>query len=209
MNQFVSKHRLVFFYAFAFIISWTAWILMSRVYTGGQAGMLIYLFSSLGGLGPLLSLLLLQTLTRQEINLKDILSKIKIRGVKNLWAVPAIVGIPVITLLGNIGYFILGQRRPTAYHPIRTRRAGLRCCGGDGSPVHCRVSDKPFVRRTRVAWIRIRQFSEKVRKNIGQPGCGSFMVAVAPANEPDLRAPTVTLRCAYNGGDFLSDRLTT
>jgi membrane protease YdiL (CAAX protease family) len=109
MNQFVSKHRLVFFYVFAFIISWAAWILMSRVYTGGQPGMLTYLFSSVGGLGPLLSLLLLQTLTRQEINLKDILSKIKIRGVKNPWAVPAIVGIPVITLLGNIGYFILGK----------------------------------------------------------------------------------------------------
>jgi hypothetical protein len=109
MNQFVSKHRLVFFYVFAFIISWAAWILMSRVYTGGQPGMLTYLFSSVGGLGPLLSLLLLQTLTRQEINLKDILSKIKIRGVKNPWAVPAIAGIPVITLLGNIGYFILGK----------------------------------------------------------------------------------------------------
>ncbi len=109
MNQFVSKHRLVFFYVFAFIISWTAWLLMSRVYTGGQPGMLTYLFSSVGGLGPLLSLLLLQKLTNQEVSVKDILSQIKIRQIKNPWALTAIFALPAITLLGNLGYYGLGQ----------------------------------------------------------------------------------------------------
>jgi membrane protease YdiL (CAAX protease family) len=109
MNQFVSKHRLVFFYLFAFLISWTFWFLMSQVYTGGQPGMLTYLFSSVGGLGPLLSLLLLQKLTDQQISVKGILSQIKIRQIKNPWAFLAIFALPVITLLGNLGYYALGQ----------------------------------------------------------------------------------------------------
>ena len=109
MHQFVSKHRLVFFYVFAFLISWTFWFLMSQVYAGGQPGMLTYLFSSIGGLGPLLSLLVLQKLTNQEISVKDILTQIKIRRTKNPWIFPAIFGLPVITLLGNIGYTLIGQ----------------------------------------------------------------------------------------------------
>ena len=109
MKQLVLKHRLVFFYGLTFLISWTFWLLMSMVYEGGQPGILTYAFSTLGGLGPLLSLFLLQKLTNEEISVKAILSMIRIREVRNPWAMMAIFGLPVITVLGNIGYTLIGQ----------------------------------------------------------------------------------------------------
>jgi len=109
MKELVSKHQLVFFYGFAFLISWTAWFLMSQVYAGGQPDMLTYLFSSIGGLGPLLALLLLQKLTKKAVSLKSILAQIKIRHTKNPWVIPAIFGLPLIALLGNVGYVLMGM----------------------------------------------------------------------------------------------------
>ena len=109
MKQRVLKHRLVFFYGFTFLISWTFWLLMSMVYDGGQPGLLTYATSTLGGLGPLFSLFLLQKLTNEEISVKAILSTIRIREIRNPWAVLAIFGLPILTVLGNIGYYIVGQ----------------------------------------------------------------------------------------------------
>lgn len=108
MKQLVLKRRLVFFYGFTFLISWTFWLLMSLVYQGGQPGVLTYAFSTLGGLGPLISLFLLQKLTDEKISVKAILSTIRIREIRNPWAVLAIFGLPVITVLGSIGYTLIG-----------------------------------------------------------------------------------------------------
>lgn len=108
MKKFVSKNRLVVFYGFAFLISWISWLLMSQVYSGGEPGVVVYLFSSIGGLGPLLALVIVQKLTGGEVSVKQILSRIKIRGADKRWFIPAIFALPAITVLGNIGYYAVG-----------------------------------------------------------------------------------------------------
>lgn len=118
MRQKVFKHKLVLFYLFAFAISWTAWFIMSRVYRGGDPGVATYAFSSLGGLGPLLALSLLEKLTDKRVELRRVLSQIRIRDAQARWFLPAILALPVITLLGNAGYTLLG--REASFRLIRS-----------------------------------------------------------------------------------------
>lgn len=109
MRQVIHKYKIVFFYIFAFAISWTAWFLMARLYQSGQITPVVYLFSTLGALGPLLSLVILEKLSQQAISVKQILGQIRLRGAKSGWFLPAIFALPVITLVGNVGYFLLGR----------------------------------------------------------------------------------------------------
>ena len=102
MRKFTVKHQLVTFYGFAFLISWTAWLLMSQVYDGEHTTMIVYAFSTIGGLGPLLSLAIIQRITHEEIKLKEILAQIRFRDWKNIWITAAILAIPIISLLGNL-----------------------------------------------------------------------------------------------------------
>lgn len=111
MSQVVLKYKTVLFYVFAFVISWLAWFLMSRVYDGNQPSPLVYVFSTIGGLGPLIALVILDKLSKQGISVRQILSQIKIRKAKIAWFVPAIFALPLITVVGNIGYFLLGQEQ--------------------------------------------------------------------------------------------------
>lgn len=101
MDQFVSKNKLVFFYIFAFVISWVSWGVMYLV-NDGTTTPVVFLCSSLGGLGPLLSLLLIQKLTKQAFTVKEVLSQIKIRRAKTEWVLLAIFAIPVFTILANL-----------------------------------------------------------------------------------------------------------
>lgn len=109
MRQSILKYKSILFYAFTFAISWPAWFLMARVYQGGQFTPVVYLFSTLGALGPLLSLVILQKLSQKAINVKQILGQIRLRGAKTGWFLPAIFVLPAIALVGNGGYFLLGQ----------------------------------------------------------------------------------------------------
>jgi membrane protease YdiL (CAAX protease family) len=109
MNQVVTKNKIVFFYGLTFLISWISWLLMYMVYDGKQPDPIVYLFSTLGGIGPLLSLLLLQKISNKEINVKQILSQIKIREAKKKWFLPAIMGIPLIAIFGNLGSYVFGK----------------------------------------------------------------------------------------------------
>lgn len=109
MRHYIRRYKIVFFYVFTFAISWPAWFLMARVYQGGQLTPMVYLFSTLGALGPLLSLVILEKLSQKAISVKQILAQIKLRGAKNGWFLPAIFALPIITLLGNGGYYLLGR----------------------------------------------------------------------------------------------------
>jgi membrane protease YdiL (CAAX protease family) len=112
MEQFVSKNKLVLFYVFAFAISWVAWGVMYLIYDGSTTTPVIYLFSSIGGLGPLLSLLALQKLTKQAFTIKQVLSQINIRQAKAQWVLPAVFAIPGITVLANLLVHLLGKNEP-------------------------------------------------------------------------------------------------
>lgn len=79
MGQSILKYRIVLFYSFAFAISWTFWFLMSSVYQRSSTIDVITLtFSTIGGLGPLISLGVLEKLSRKDIEVENILSMIKI-----------------------------------------------------------------------------------------------------------------------------------
>lgn len=103
MEKTVLKSKVVFFYLFTFLISWSAWAIMGLVYAWeGRTGPLTLAFSTLGGLGPLLSLLVLEKLSGQAVRLKQVYGQIKIRGAAKAWWAPAVLAVPVFTLLGNL-----------------------------------------------------------------------------------------------------------
>jgi len=81
---------------------------MSRVYHGGTPGLVVYVFSTIGGLGPLISLVILERL-HAGVTLKETLSQIKIRGAKKAWFIPAALALPVMTALGSLASFLMGR----------------------------------------------------------------------------------------------------
>jgi hypothetical protein len=68
-----SKHKVIFFYLFAFAISWTAWTAMGLLNQGKSvpSGSTDYFYllvpSTIGGLGPLFALMLAEKFTAKEI----------------------------------------------------------------------------------------------------------------------------------------------
>lgn len=112
MKKFAATHHLATFYGITFLISWTAWLIMSQVYDGEQTSIIVYIFSTIGGLGPLLSLAILQRITNEEVSLKEILSQIRFKEFKNIWIAAAIVTIPALSILGNfVSHLIAGEGR--------------------------------------------------------------------------------------------------
>jgi hypothetical protein len=109
MAQVVAKNKLAFFYGFSFLISWVSWGIMYLVYDGSTTSPIVFAFSSLGGLGPLLSLFALQKLSKGEFSANQVLSQIKIRGTKIRWVIPAILAIPTFTILTNLAAYFFGQ----------------------------------------------------------------------------------------------------
>jgi hypothetical protein len=82
---------------------------MFSVYQNSDTIDLITLFfSTIGGLGPLISLVIIEKLSRKEIEVTKILSTIKIRGIDRRWLLSAIFALPVMTLLGILFDSIIG-----------------------------------------------------------------------------------------------------
>jgi membrane protease YdiL (CAAX protease family) len=108
MSGIVLKYKTPLFYVFSFLISWPSWFLMSRLYTGGEPGLLVYVFSTLGGLGPLLALIILDRLSHKGVSLQQILGQIRIRKANPVWFLLAVFALPVITIAGTAGYTLLG-----------------------------------------------------------------------------------------------------
>ena len=109
MCKFISKQKLLVFYVLAFSISWTSWYVMSIANVSDKPTIVVYIFSTVGGLGPLLSLLLVHKWSDEELNLKVILSRIHVREAKSIWGILAIIAMPIATLLGGLGYFLMGR----------------------------------------------------------------------------------------------------
>lgn len=88
MESRLIKHKVIFFYLFAFLISWIFWFGMFFYYGSTETSNSTDYFallvpSSLGGLGPLISLIILEKLTKKEVEVKKILGTAKIRHEKN------------------------------------------------------------------------------------------------------------------------------
>lgn len=105
-----STTRLLFFYLFAFAISWIFWWGMSRAFHGGGAlSSMTLVFSTIGALGPLLSLWIMGKLSHGAVRLGAILGTIRIRGVDRRWFVPAALAVPVLVVVGNLVNTLLGR----------------------------------------------------------------------------------------------------
>jgi len=87
------------FYGLTFAVSWSAWGVMAAVHRGGEPGPLVYVFSTLGGLGPLLALALLERRTGGAVSLRRVLAGIRLRGPGRAWWWPAALAWPSIVLL--------------------------------------------------------------------------------------------------------------
>lgn len=64
--------------------------------------------STLGALGPLLSLGILEKLTKKEIEVNQIIATAKNRHTDKRWFILAIFAFPILAVLGNFLYFLLG-----------------------------------------------------------------------------------------------------
>lgn len=111
MKETALKRKVSLFYALAFAIGWASWWAMSRVYEGQPPGPLVYVFSTLGGLSPLISLAILDRMTRKEVSLRQILSQIRLRGTRPVWFLLAAFAYPLVTLLSIAGSYLLGADR--------------------------------------------------------------------------------------------------
>jgi membrane protease YdiL (CAAX protease family) len=74
----------------------------------GVGGFTLF-FSTIGGLGPLLSLVLIHKLSGKEEVVKDILSRIRIKNTNIRWMLIAALIYPIITLLSQFYYSWIGN----------------------------------------------------------------------------------------------------
>ncbi|MBN1399925.1 MAG: CPBP family intramembrane metalloprotease [Anaerolineae bacterium] len=121
----VRERPLVAFYVLAYAISWAAWGLMALVAPKpdpsggppsplGPGGLATYLFSTLGGLGPLLALALLQKVPASGVSLRAIFRTMRIREAlrgrpSHVLLALAILAWPLLTALGAILAHLAGQ----------------------------------------------------------------------------------------------------
>ena len=115
--------RVAAFYLLTFAVSWSAWGLMAVVHRGGPPGPLVYVFSTLGGLGPLLVLALLERRTGEAVSLRRVLAGIRLRGPGRGWWWPAALAWPAIVLLAEGLNAALG--RTDGFRPMQEGPAAL------------------------------------------------------------------------------------
>ncbi|MCL4436423.1 MAG: CPBP family intramembrane metalloprotease [Thaumarchaeota archaeon] len=105
----MQRYKVVLFYVFAFAISWTFWFLMSLTYHGSTTDYTVIALSSIAGLGPLLSLIILGRVTGNAVDFKKIAATARFRGAAHKrWFLPATLAIPCFTVLGVLLSFLLG-----------------------------------------------------------------------------------------------------
>jgi len=114
-NQ-ILKHKVVFFYIFTFLITWPSWLLMGRIVRAspGRGGIVLF-FSTLGGLGPLLALFLIEKLSGKREVGKGIFSRIRYKNTHMRWILLAALLYPSITLLSQYFHSWIGDNGPIRF----------------------------------------------------------------------------------------------
>ena len=109
MRHTWTQHKVVWFYVLTFAISWPSWLVMSKVAGGSASGVLTLLFSTLGTLGPLLSLWTLEGLSQGAVRVGAILANIRPMDPNRQWFLVASLAVPIITALGNLLNYLAGR----------------------------------------------------------------------------------------------------
>jgi membrane protease YdiL (CAAX protease family) len=115
--------RVATFYLLTFAVSWSAWGVMAAVHRGGEPGPLVYVFSTLGGLGPLLAIAMLERRTGGAVSLRRVLAGIRLRGPGRTWWWPAALAWPGIVLLAEGLHAALGWSG--GFRPLQEGPAAL------------------------------------------------------------------------------------
>jgi membrane protease YdiL (CAAX protease family) len=117
------KHKLALFYVFAFAISWTLWYFMYLRYTEVGAMDLIVLALSIGGAGPIISLAILEKISKNEIVVDEILNTIRLKDTRIRWFLLTVFVYPLIIIAGNLMNYTFGPE--TQFQLIEEEVASL------------------------------------------------------------------------------------
>ncbi len=105
MKEFVVRHQLALFAVLTLAIGWLWWV---QMVLGLWPEEYIIIPSTLGGLSPILTLVILQRLSSREIDLDGIVKTAKVGRAYAPWLVVAAFLLPLIFLTGNVLSYALG-----------------------------------------------------------------------------------------------------
>ena len=108
-KNFVRRHKLTLYFTIVLIISWSIWIPMALDHLNIiEFPIPLIVGQTLGALGIIITLIILEKTTNKEVNVNKIFSTIRLKKAHTLWFVLAAFTIPLLTILGNFLNFIAG-----------------------------------------------------------------------------------------------------
>lgn len=124
MKNFISRYKVLLFLVIALLSSWSIWIPMAL----GRLGIIefnvpIIIGQSIGGIAPLIVLILLDKITKGGYGIKQIFDSIRIKGKNIIWLIPAALILPLTTISGSLlNYWVIneGELRILAIAPLNT-----------------------------------------------------------------------------------------
>lgn len=105
MKKFIVKHQLALFFVLTLSIGWFWWAQMVLNLWPQEY---IIVPSTLGGLSPILTLMILQKISAKEVDLDGIVKTARVGKSHALWLVIGTFLLPIVFLLGNILTYVVG-----------------------------------------------------------------------------------------------------
>jgi len=105
VKEFGAKHQLALFFVLTLFLGWFWWVQMVLNLWPQEY---IIVPSSLGGLSPILTLVILQKLSSQKVDLDGIVKTAQVGRTHLLWLVIGAFLLPIIFTIGNLLNYALG-----------------------------------------------------------------------------------------------------
>ncbi len=106
MTDIASRHSLILFLLLTLIIGWFWWI---QMVLGLWPEELILIPSSLGGISPILTLMIIQKYSNHAVDLEQIFNTTHTWSKKKPWLVLSAFILPTVITIGNVLNFIVGN----------------------------------------------------------------------------------------------------
>jgi len=105
VKEFIVRHQLGLFFALTIPVGWFWWV---QMVLGLWPEELIIIPSSLGGLSPILVLVIIQRLSSREVDIDGIFKTAKVGWIHLPWLVIAAFAFPILVTIGNLLSFAFG-----------------------------------------------------------------------------------------------------
>jgi membrane protease YdiL (CAAX protease family) len=105
VKDFIVKHQLALFAVLTLCIGWFWWAQMAL---GLWPMEYIIIPSSLGGISPILTLVILQKLSARRVDLGGIVKTAKVGRIQAHWLIVAAFSLPIMITIGNALSFLFG-----------------------------------------------------------------------------------------------------